>query len=87
MAKNTIYSVHSTDEFIRDMCNKGWEGIQLNEGSLGCGDWVLIAPNERKWNFVIKEVYLGPYSSGQTIRRCRKISQAIQKRIDKAMEV
>ena len=87
MAKNTIYTVSSTDEFITDMCNKGWEGIQLNEGSLGCGDWVLIAPNERKWNFVIKEVYLGPYSSGQTIRRCRKISQALQKRIDKVMEV
>ena len=85
MARNTIYTVSSTDEFIRDMCNKGWEGIQLDEGSLGCGDWVLVAPNERKWNFVIKEVYLGPYSSGQTIRRCRKISQALQKRIDKVI--
>lgn len=87
MARNSIYTVSSTDEFIRDMCNRGWEGIQLDEGSLGCGDWVLIAPNERQWNFVIKEVYIGPYSSGQTIRRYRKISQALQKRIDKIMEV
>ena len=86
MASNVIYTVYSTDEFIRDMCNKGWEGIQLDEGSLGCGDWVLIAPDERKWNFVIKEVYIGPYSSGQTIRRCREISQALQKRIDKVMK-
>ena len=87
MARSGIYTVSSTYKFIQDMYNKGWEAIQLNEGSLGCGDWVLIAPNERKWNFVIKEVYIGPYSSGQTIRRCRNISQALQKRIDKAINV
>lgn len=86
MARSSIYTVSSTDNFIRDMCNKGWEGIQLDEGSLGCGDWVLIAPTERQWSFVIKEVYVSAYGSGQTIRRCRKISQALQKRIDKVME-
>ena len=85
MARNTIYTVSSTDEFIRDMCNKGWECIQFNEGSLGHGDLVLLAPDERHWNFIIKEVYVGPYSSGQTIRRCRKISKALQKKIDKVI--
>lgn len=86
MARNNRYAVSSTDEFIRDMCNRGWEGIQLDEGVLGVGDWVLIAPTERQWNYVIKEEYAGAYQSLQTIRRCRKISQALQKRIDKAME-
>jgi len=87
VAKSTIYTVSSTDALIADLCKKGWEGIQLNEGSLGCGDWVLIAPTERYWNYVIKEVYVGPYASGQTIRRCRNISKAMQKRIDKVVGV
>lgn len=86
MARNSIYTVSSTDEFIRSMCDRGWEGIQLDDGSLGCGDWALIAPSERQWNFVIKEVYVSAYGSGQTIRRCRKISQALQKKIEKATE-
>lgn len=85
MARYSRYTVSSTDEFIRDMCNRGWEGVQLNDGVLGVGDWVLIAPNEHKWNFVIKEVYVGPYTSAQTIRRCRKISQELQRKIDKIM--
>lgn len=87
MARNNIYTVSSTGEFIRDMCNRGWEAIQLDEGSLGHGNLVLLAPDERHWNFVIKEVYIGPYSSGQTIRRCRKISKALQNRIDKSINI
>lgn len=86
MARNKRYSVSSTEEFICSMCAKGWDGVQLSEGTLGCGDWVLIAPTEKHWNFVIKEEYLNMYSSAQTIRKCRKISAALQKKIDKAME-
>lgn len=83
MAKQKLYTISSTDGFINSMIEKGWNGIQLNEGSLGVGDWVLIAPNERKWNFIIREVYLNAWSSAQTIRRCRKLSQKILKEIEK----
>lgn len=79
------YTISSTEEFIRSMCDKGWNGIQLSEGVLGIGDWVLVAPTERNYNFVIKEIPLNSWSSAQTIRRARKISQRMQKRIDKAM--
>lgn len=71
------------------MISKGWDAVQLNEGSLGLGDWVLIAPDEKYWNFVIREVPLrswmdsvGSWESAQTIRRCRKLSQRILKEME-----
>lgn len=85
MAKQ-LYTVSSTDEFISDRMSRGWNGVQLDEGVLGCGDWVLIAPTERHWNYIVREVYLNPWSSAQTIRRCRKLSQKILKEIEEATE-
>ena len=84
MAKQNVYSISSTQEFIDNMIAKGWDSVQLDEGVLGCGDLVLIAPDEKHYNFVIREVYLNEWSSGQTIRRCAKLSQKLLKEIDKA---
>ena len=86
MQRNALYTISSTDEFISYMIDKGWEGVQLHEGSLGVGDWVLIAPNEKKWNFIIREVPTSSWSSLQSIRRCRKLPQKILKEIEKAEE-
>ena len=83
MAKQKLYTISSTDEFISSMISKGWEAVQLDEGTLGVGDWVLIAPTERHWNYIIREVYLNAWSSAQTIRKCRKLSQKILKEIEK----
>jgi hypothetical protein len=85
----TRYTISSTQEFIDHMISKGWDAVQLNEGNLGLGDWVLIAPDEKYWNFVIREVPLGSWmdsvgswASAQTIRRCRKLSQRILKEME-----
>lgn len=86
MAKQTLYTVSSTDDFIQRMYEKGYEAIQLNEGGVGIGDWVLIAPDEKHYNFVIKEVFLNAWSSAQTIRRCRRISKALQKQIEEVQQ-
>ena len=86
MPKQTLYTVRSTDDFIRSLIARGWEGIQLDEGSVGVGEWVLIAPTPQQYNFVIKERYLNEWSSAQTIRRCKKLSKAILKEIEKHEE-
>ena len=86
MARQNLYTPTSTEEFICNMGEKGWDCIQLNEGGLGIGDWVLVAPTERHWNFVIREKYLNAWSSAQTIRRCRKLSQKVLKEIEKVEE-
>ena len=84
MAKQSVYSISSTQEFIDSMIKKGWDCVQLDEGVLGVGDLVLIAPDDNHYNFVIREVYLNEWSSGQTIRKCAKLSQKVLKEIEKA---
>ena len=86
MPKQTLYTVSSTEDFVRSLIARGWDSIQLNEGCLGIGDLVLIAPRETQWNFVIREKYLNEWSSAQTIRKCRKLSNAILKEIEKSKE-
>lgn len=81
----TAYDCRSTQDFINQMVEKGYEAIQISEGSLGIGDWVLLSNNERKYNFVIREVFLNEWSSAQTIRRTAKISKALQAEIEKIM--
>lgn len=85
MAKQTLYTISSTEDFISSMIEKGWEAVQLNEGSLGVGDWVLIAPDDKHYNVIIREVYVNEWSSAQTIRRCRELSQKILKEISEVM--
>lgn len=79
-----IYTISSTEQFVDEMMEKGWEYIQIREGVLGLGDILLLAPEDKKWNFVIREVPLNMYSSGQTIRRCQKLSKALLKEIEAA---
>ena len=86
MPKQTLYTVSSTEDFIRSLSARDWECIQLNEGSLGIGDWVCIAPTDHQWNFVIREKFLNEWSSAQTIRKCRKLSKAILKEIEMSRE-
>ena len=80
-----IYGCAGTQEFIDKMVEQdGYEAVQLDEGVLGIGEWVLLSHNERKYNFHIKEKYINCWSSGQTIRRMAKISESLRSRIDDA---
>ena len=81
-----LYSYTVVEELISRLIESGYEAIQLCEGSLGCGDWVLIAPTENQYNFVIREVAINEWSSGHKIRRCSKISKKLQAEIDLSLE-
>lgn len=82
----TLYSYRAADELISTMFERSYECINLREGVLGSGDWVLIAPDEEHYNFVIREVVLNEWSSAHTIRRCKKLSQKILKEIKEVTE-
>lgn len=82
----SYYSYEAIDKFIIKMVEKGYEAIQLEEGCSGSGSWVLIAPNDYQYNFVIREVAISDWSSGHTIRRCARISKRLQMEIDAAMD-
>lgn len=79
-----IYTIDSTGKFIEELIGAGYDMIQLSEGTLGYGDCILVAPDDQHYNFVIREVYVNCWTSGQTIRRYRKISKLLQTEIDKA---
>jgi hypothetical protein len=81
-----VYTGKSTQSFIDQMIDKGYELVQLREGVCGLGDLVLLSNDEQKYNFVIREVYLNEWSSGHTMRKAAKISVALQAEIDKANE-
>lgn len=84
MAIRTIYSISSVENLILDALEMGYNMVQLREGVLGLGDIVLISPDDNYYNYVIREVVLNEWSSGQTVRRCRKISKALQEEINRA---
>lgn len=83
MAIRTIYSISSVENLILDALEMGYNMVQLREGVLGLGDIVLISPDDNYYNYVIREVVLNEWSSGQTVRRCRKISKALQEEINR----
>ena len=84
MAVRSLYTISSVEKLINDALEIGYEMVQLREGVLGVGDLVLISPDDKHYNFVVREVALNECSSAQTIRRCRKISKALQAEIDQA---
>ena len=54
--------------------------LQTDEGVLGIGDWICAAPGKK--TTIIKEVYISPWSSGQSIRKYNRTPAKYQKILD-----
>lgn len=67
------YSWRDVDNLIKRYTDEGGQAIQLSEGVLQSGNWVLYDPECRLCAFVIKEVYVNGWTSEQTIRRYNKL--------------
>lgn len=74
-----LYDYKQVDALIERYANKGGETLQLNEGTLGSGDWLLFDHSNRLKFIVIKEVYLNCWSSAHTIRKYNKIPKKYEK--------
>ena len=61
-----------------------YEMVQIEEGSLGYGHFLLISNNTKYWSFEVWEEYLNEWSSTHRYRRFRKLSKRQQKEIEKA---
>lgn len=68
-----LYGYKQVDALIEKYVSKGGEALQLNEGVLCSGDWLLFDFSGHLKFIVIKEVALNSWSSAQTIRRYNKI--------------
>jgi hypothetical protein len=56
------------DKLIFDYLERGGEAIQLDEGCLQSGDWILYDESEKLKCFYIFERYLNEWSADQVIR-------------------
>ena len=65
-----LYSYQSVDKLIEHYCENGGDAVQTDEGTLGSGDWILFG---LAYSFVIKEVYLNPWSSAHKVRRYKNL--------------
>ena len=74
-----LYSYQDVDRLISDYTEKGGEALQLNEGTLGSGDWLLYDYRDKLKFIIINEVYLNEWSSAHKVRCYNKIPKKFQK--------
>jgi len=72
------YSYKEVDKLIERYIEKGGEAIQLNEGVLGSGDWILTS--DTLCSYVIKEVFVTSWTSTHTIRRYKTLPKKYTQR-------
>ena len=87
----TGYSCSAIQNLIDRADALGYTYAPISEGTLGYGKFVLIAPehpNPEKiyMNIVVEEYYVNEWTSGHKVRRCAKLSKALQKEIQKASD-
>lgn len=69
MMKN--YSWQEVEKLIKRYIDKGGSAIQLREGVLGSGDWILTS--DTLYSFVIKEIFVTSWTSSHTVRRYKTL--------------
>lgn len=79
----SIYTVSSVEQLIQKYIEQGGEMLQMREGVLGCGDVLLYDPSGKLKTYVIREIYLNEWSSGQTVRAYNKMPKKYRAMIDK----
>lgn len=76
-----LYAYTSIDDFIIWYMKKGGQAYCIDEGCLTSGDWILFDKRGKLKSCIIKEVYISDYSSGQSLRRYRKLPEKYAKMI------
>ena len=79
-----IYTTTSAENLIARYMEKGGEMLQLREGTLGVGDVLLYDTFGKLKTFVIREIALNEWSSGQTIRGYNRLPEKYRAMIDAA---
>lgn len=76
-----LYAYTSIDEFIIRYIKKGGQAYCIDEGVLASGDWILFDKRGKLKSCIIKEVYISDYSSGQSLRKYRRLPEKYAKMI------
>lgn len=80
----TLYTTSSVGRLIAEYLDAGGQMLQMREGVLGHGDVLLYDDAGKLKTYVIREVAINEWSSGQTVRKYRKIPEKYRKMIEEA---
>ena len=73
------YSTSAIGQMVEFLSNHGYDIITVEEGTLGWGHLICLAPDDKHYNVEVKEVALNCWSSGHTVRNFAKMSDRIEK--------
>ena len=73
--KQNLYDYEEVDSLIGRLSEQKYDCHQIDEGTLGSGNWICVAPDDEHYHFIINEVYVNPWCSAHTIRRTRRLSK------------
>lgn len=76
----SLYSYSDAEKLMNHYIEKGGEVYVLNEGSLVYG--LVVCTGDGLKTAVIKEVYLNPWSSAQSIRLYNKLPKKYERMIE-----
>lgn len=72
-----MYNFQQIDKLINRYAEiENSETVQIWEGCLGSGNWILTAPNKK--TAIIKEVYVNAWQSTHTVKMYNKIPKKYQ---------
>lgn len=76
------YGASAIEELFAQLTAIGYQIVTLQEGTLGYGRTIALAPDDRHYNYLVREVPFNCWSSAHTVRRMSKISKAMQRELD-----
>lgn len=79
----SLYTISSTQKLIYDYLDAGGEIFQIREGVLGLGDFVLYDMGGNLKTYIVNEIPLNEWSSGQSIRAYNKMPEKYRAMIER----
>lgn len=76
------YTASAIQDLFSQLTAIGYQIVTLQEGTLGYGRTIALAPDDRHYHYLVREVPLNCWSSAHTVRRMSKISKAMQRELD-----
>lgn len=78
-----LYNLETINKFIADLTDLDYQLVEIQEGTLGYGEILMLAPDEETmYHYVITERYLNEWSSAHSVRRVGKLSKRLQAAVD-----
>lgn len=79
----SLYTISSTQKLIDEYLSEGGEIFQMRDGVLGLGDFVLYDMGGKLKTYVVHEIALNEWSSGQSIRAYNKMPEKYRAMIER----